>query len=158
MLLNAALPFLFIELPVMLLALLLIATVEWLVQRHKLRCKWVTILVANLISTLVGLPLATLLRAVTAGMLYKSGINCEECFSTIFYYDHGQGPYLWWVAVLFLLFFNYWVSVWIEYMVLRKRLLSLPKRTVWQQVMKMNLVSYLLLGLFYSWLAWSGHW
>lgn len=160
LILNAAIPFLFIEWLVMLLALLLIATIEWRVIRRRLPLSWRNVLLANFVSTLAGIPLATLLRAVTAGILYKAGVEREEFFSTLFLYGHGKdgAPYYCWLAVLFLLFFNYWISALIEYLFLRKRFPVEKRRLLWRQVLLMNLGSYLLLGIFYGWLAYSGRW
>jgi hypothetical protein len=144
-LLNAGIPFILIEYPLMIMGLLAVVLVEYYLLR---RWGWnlSPVLWSNVASTLVGIPLSTLCRALAGGMLpgYR---NTNPFLGSIIVggelnYEGGI-----WLVYLIILVFDYIFSALIEYFIYRLTYKQMAPSLLLKRTALANLVSYLVLVL-----------
>lgn len=142
-LLNSILPSVFIEVPLLVLSLIPIVFIEYLVFIKLVKTKnqvLKTIIIANIASTIIGVPLAYLSRFL---LLLCYFIDEETGDKMQLYLMFGQG--LTWLGLT--LITNYFFSVWSEYLVSKKMLRGIEQNLIFSATWKVNLISYVCLGL-----------
>lgn len=158
---NTGVPMIFVTLPAMVIALVPIILVEALLAvysfklpyRRLVRC----FLIANLVSTFVGIPVAWFLLVVTqlvtgGGRAYGLESPSDRILAVTW-----QAPWLipyryelnWMIpaAMLFLLIPFFLSSWWLEYLVVKRVLPEVDKCAVRRSVRNVNFVSYGALAL-----------
>lgn len=167
---DIGVPMVFITVPGMVLALIPIVVVETFVMVRMLRTKlsattgWVV--TANLVSTLVGIPLtwgALLGLQILSKGTYAYGLGSPlQRFLAVTWQAPWLIPYendICWmmpVASLVLLVPFFFASAWVENKVISWFKRTPPKDQVKAAVWKANMASYALLALInVGWLAWS---
>jgi hypothetical protein len=160
---DVGLPMIFVELPFLALALLPVTAVEAVVYRWRLSLSWRRSLWgslrANLWSTFVGVPLAWLAQVI--GQLAVGGGSAWGLdtplarLAAVTVQSAWLIPYeseLYWMlpaAALCLLVPFLIVSVWVERWRLRRYWPSVPARQLLGAVVLANVVSYLLLAVYW---------
>lgn len=158
---NAGVPMLFIVWPAMFIALIPIILVEaYIIKKCGITLKKSIVLTAqaNLASTAVGIPLAWIALVVIEIISGGGGSHGLTTFWDKIYAVTIQSPWLipyesdlnWMIpsATLFLLMPFFFVSYWMEKIILHNRIKKCPKETVDKLCFKANIVSYLLLAAF----------
>lgn len=170
MLADAGVPMLAVEYPLMILALIPVIFIEtWIVARSLKLPKGDSaraVISANLVSTFLGFPLAW---GIMVGLEIATGgggrYDLHTAFQAVITVT-TQAPWfppdnatLYWMiptAAIILLVPSYFVSVWIEGLVMRALLPEEKRNAIFPVAWKANLASYaflLLLGV--AWLGWS---
>ena len=174
---DAGLPMLMIVWPGLIIALIPIIALEAYCLRSMLKLPFSRSLklmtIANLESTLIGIPITWVLLVLiemlvyfAGGTIFKSVTEIPEVLSYIFIITLGApwiAPFTetqaYWIipaASLFLLIPFYFVTWYVEYRCLKKRIKKTKPATLSRAVRNINLISYGLLGIIVlGWLFFS---
>jgi hypothetical protein len=145
-LLNAGLPVIFIEYPAMIIGLLVVITIEYRVLK-KSGFTLAPVLWSNIASTLVGIPLSHLTRALIASDVIKGSADTDPFESTVYVGENVyEGSFL--VVFAIILVFNYIFSVLIEWGIYRLTYKTKPGGLLLKKTLVANLISYIGLALF----------
>ncbi len=148
---NVGIPMVVLTFPAMVMALIFIVCLEWAIITNYVKGKrfdsassyssynyFIAVLWANGVSTLVGLPLSWLPLSVTPfGWIWSWPL---------------QVIYIGFILNFILAFF---ASIWIEILVLEKKIKNEPKEIIKRAVIKANSISYALLWLSFLIIAYS---
>lgn len=158
---NAGVPMLFVAMPAFLISLIPIIAIEtWYISRGlklALGQALKTVSISNVISTVVGIPvtwfLLVLIQMVTGG---GSAYGAQTFMGKVLAVT-WQAPWLipyeqdlnWMIptAGLVLLVPFFFMSWWLEYLVTKKLLKTLPALSIKNKVRNANIITYLLLAL-----------
>lgn len=161
---NVGLPMIFVELPVLVAALLPVVLIEAMIFHWRLAVSWKQSFYgtfgANLWSTFVGIPLAWFAQAICEGFGGAGGIwelnsplnrLASVTLQSAWLVPH-PGEYDWMVpaAALFLLLPCLIVSIWVEYLRLRKYWQSPSPAQLLRVTILANLISYAFLAGFWA--------
>jgi hypothetical protein len=161
---DIGVPLIFVTFPGMIIALIPIIFIEaYIIKKagvlYKLALKWTAL--ANVVSTLIGIPLASIALAVPGivtgggrGYAYKietfwgkiSAVTWQA--ASFVMYESDPNPH--WmipVATLMLLIPFFGASYLIERAILRRGIKTVSQKEIDQRCFKANIVSYLLLAL-----------
>jgi hypothetical protein len=160
---NVGVPMIFITLPQMLVALVPVIAIEALYARRALRLSqrqaFTSFGVANLVSTLIGIPLAwgaLVLLQMATGAGHPGIETPWHRFLAVTWEGAWLVPYrgyeheLYWMvpaATLFLLVPFFFASWWVEYLIVARLLRPLDRSEVRRATFRANLLSYGLLTL-----------
>lgn len=170
---DAGVPMLFVTFPAMLIALIPIIVVETFVLGRLVRARVLSaikpVAIANVVSTVVGIPIAwfvlVFLELLTGGGSAYGLATPTQRFLAVTWQAPWLDPYgqdLSWMiptASLVLLVPFFFVSYWIEALIVSSMMKSFPEKQVRKAVFAANLSSYALLATFnIAWLVcWGIH-
>jgi hypothetical protein len=174
---NMGVPMLFIQMPAMFFALVPVIVIEALFVRSRLalprREAFATVTAANLLSTIVGIPIAWFIMVVSQlslettfrrlathfhGDLHSPLWRTYEMLTTFAWLDPDEANLYWMVPIAsaLLLIPSYFASVWLERPVCRSSWRHIAPATVSAVVTRANRLSYAALFLFACvWLGWE---
>lgn len=165
---NVGFPMLIIAWPGMIIALIPIIALESYCLRSMLKLPFAKSLklmtIANLESTIIGVPLTWLallliefIMGLAGWLFFKIGFELPKVLAYIFSITLGaawltpfadpQGHWIVPAACLFLLIPFYFVTWYVEYRCLKKRIKKIKSTTLKRIVRNINLISYGLLGI-----------
>ena len=152
---NAGVPMIFLQWVAMAAALLPIILVEtavlWITIRQRYTRLLAVTAVANLITTVVGVPIAWSLSCIsemfldlTLGSWGDPAVHAITHAAWLYPYEYDLR---WMVPLAFMVLLGpaFVISVLIEGLVARRMLADLPSREIWAAVLRANVASYVLL-------------
>lgn len=139
-LLNAGAPLIIMELPYMLVLLVGVITIEYYFLK-KTGVTFSAVIWSNIVSTLVGIPLSNVARAIL-GNYIPGNQKSDPVEASIFIGDNWYEGTAFWV-LLVILVFDYIFSVLLEYVYYRRRYTMDSKSIFFRQVVVANGISYL---------------
>lgn len=148
--LDAALPYIFLELPFMTLALLVVVAVEYFFIRHKFPVNFWAVLLANVISTFAGIPLSNVARALVALLLDKTVGDPGHVFAYTIQTSWRASSMVATLAVVLIFVFDFLISFWLENLFLRWRNPQFDRKAFRKRVFFANLLTYVLIAAFLS--------
>ncbi len=152
---NAGVPMILVQWVGMAIALVPIIIVETLILWATIRQRYGRVLavvaLANLVTTVVGVPVAWFLSCITEIFLDAAvnwsndpAVHAVTHAAWLHPYEDDLG---WMIPLAFMVLLGpaFIISVVIEGLIARKMLEELPRRKVWSAVLRANVVSYVLL-------------
>lgn len=146
---NIAIPVLFPQPLLMIIALIPVVVVETLALRSQFKFTALQIFKANLISTLWGLPLAL----ISIAIFNFASTRGEVAFPFSIMSDEFHHAFIFPLAIAAVIIPCFILSIWIEGRYLSRRIGTVADRTFWSNVIRAHCYSYLvLLALDLLWL------
>lgn len=161
---NAGIPMIFLTLPAMLMALIPVILIEsFYLYKHgvewKLAVKWVKI--GNVVTTVIGMPctwfVLVIIQMTVGKILYDIGaldvsIFWQQVLSVTIgapWMMDADPEYRWMISVgaLFLLIPFFWMSYWLETIILRYGIKTISHSRIRELCFHANLITYGLLAL-----------
>ena len=147
-LLNAGIPLIFMEMPLMLFSLVIVITLEFYILT-KTGIKFSSVVWSNIISTIVGVPLSNIARAYLSGFGGEKNISTNPFEASLFIGDYSyKGNFI--VVILIILLLDFLFSVLIEWIYYRVKYKHLPGIKIFRKTLLANTASYVALLVVFS--------
>ena len=147
-LLNAGIPFIFIEIPFMLVSLVIVITVEFYILT-KSGIKFSSVVWSNIISTIVGVPLSNIARRYFSDFTGGGGADVNPFEASLGIGDYSyEGNFM--VVILIIIALDFLFSVLIEWIFYRLKYKLLPGNKIFPKTLLANAASYGVLLLVFS--------
>lgn len=158
---NVAIPTVFFTIPAMLIALIPVVVVEAYILAKTLKISFHAAIkptsVANIVSTIVGFPLASAIHTVVAYLILTVNVHNKSNVVHDIWQAVQLGVFIWdvrfthaWAAPMAYCLFlisTLALSIIIEYLIIRKMLFVYPRRLILIGTVYGNLVSYTILSI-----------